>query len=173
MVTQADAPIATNTMNRPLSQWKISVSTTAEVSRTMNSSSGKGVHHVGEAHDQTLGAAALPAGQRPERQSDEHDDDLRDERHRHRHLRAVDGARQQVAAQVVGPQQMVGQGERWDRAAARGAHRGEVLDPVVPRRDHRSDDREQRHQADDHQPGHAGAAVEQATQASAQYPRER
>ena len=64
----------------------------------------EGVHHVGEAHQQGVGAATEPGRRGADRQADQEHHALDHEGHRHADLRSVQQPAEQVTTEVIGAQ---------------------------------------------------------------------
>ena len=85
---------------------------------------GKGEEDVGDAHQDRVGPAAGIAGDRADQQADRRGDDGDEDDHVERQPRAVDDARKDIAALVVGAKPDV------RRSAAAAAHRADRRSPA-------------------------------------------
>jgi hypothetical protein len=77
-------------------------------------------HHVAHAHQERVEPAAEKAGQQAEHDADDHRQHHRDDADDQRDARAVDHGREDVAALVVGAEQVFGSCPRRSRRAAGG-----------------------------------------------------
>ena len=120
---------------------------------------GEGVDHVGEAHQEVVQASTEPAGERSDRHADREDHDLDDEGDGHADPGTVEQPAEEVAAQLIRAQDVVGR-ERRQRPVV-GEDRLEVLDLVGPGRDDRAEDPGQKEQRDEDQAEDGQPVLEQ------------
>src|SRR5260221_12202483 len=117
---------------------------------------GERVDDIGEAHEQVVDPATVERGEHPERRADDEHERGRHDADDHRDARRPDQPAQDVTAQLVAAEQVVGvhvlrAGEDRIRVRRRG-----VLHDRVIRRDERREDRRERRHCDDDEPEHRG-----------------
>ena len=124
---------------------------------------GKGEEDVGDAHQDGIDPAAGIAGDRADQQADGRGDDGHQHDHVERQPRAVDHARQDIAAKIVGAEPVLGARRQQPRAAQVADHRRIGRQHVGEGGDEqqRDDDRQAEHGqpvGGKAPPGHIGAA---------------
>ena len=122
----------------------------------------EGEHHVGEPRQQRVGPAAVEAGDEADGHADDHGEAGGDERDLERDARAVDGAREDVAAEPVDAEGVLG-GRAGRRAE--DVERLRALDLRAGRADeaddHRREDRRQDQDDDERERGHRDLVASQ------------
>ena len=110
---------------------------------------GKGIHDIGKTHHQVIEATPAQGGQAAKGQPEANDDSLSQETYGQRGAGPVDDAAQLVAAQGVGPEEML---PAWTRL-----HDAVVLQGGVIRSNERSEEGYESQSHDEHEasPGHA------------------